>query len=261
LNSFVRRIISPGTLLGTIPFVLLLLCWHVAPRFFVYPEYVLPALSAVGERLVELLRDGSLWSYTSQSLQRLALGFVVGNAIAIPLGILIAVNRRASDVLLPPITFFQSIAGIAWAPLAVLWFGIGTGCVVFVIANTIFFGSIYNTIAGVRSIKPALWRATLCHGASRTQVLTHLILPGALSEIVLGLRTSMAYGWRALVAAEMIAGTNGLGYMTIEAVKFYATDTILLGMALIGVLWLAMDRLIFAPIEQRTVVRWGMVQR
>ena len=255
------RILSLGALLGAAPFAIVLLCWYLAPHFFSYPEYVLPALPAVGDRLLELIRDGSLWAYTVQSLYRLALGFLVGNALAIPLGILLAVNRRASDVLLPPITFFQSIAGIAWAPLAVLWFGIGTGSVVFVIANTIFFGSIYNTIAGVRSIKPALWRATQCHGASRTQILAHLILPGALSEIILGLRTSMAYGWRALVAAEMIAGTDGLGYMTIEAVKFYATDTILLGMGLIGVLWLAMDRLIFTPLEHRTVVRWGMVQR
>lgn len=247
-------------LLGALPFALVLLCWQLAPNFIRYPEYILPPLSALMDRLLELVRDGSLWAYTWQSVSRLGAGFLVGNAIAIPLGILVAMNRRASEVLLPPITFFQSIAGIAWAPLAVLWFGIGTGSVVFVIANTIFFGSIYNTIAGVRSIRPALWRAVRCHGASGPQVLWHLVVPGALSEIILGLRTSMAYGWRALVAAEMIAGTNGLGYMTIEAVKFYATDTILLGMALIGLMWLAMDRLIFTPLERATVMRWGMVQ-
>jgi ABC-type nitrate/sulfonate/bicarbonate transport system permease component len=92
-------------------------------------------------------------------------------------------------------------------------------------------------------------------------VFTQLILPGALVQIILGFRTSMAYGWRALVAGEMIAGTNGLGYMTIEAMKWYKTDTIIMGMILIGVLWLILDRLIFRPLETATVIRWGMVKR
>ena len=71
----------------------------------------------------------------------------------------------------------------------------------------------------------------------------------------------MAYGWRALVAAEMIAGTSGLGYMTIDAVQWYQTDTIIMGMILIGVLWLVMDRLLFVPLERMTVMRWGLIQR
>ena len=255
-----KPVLRRSILLGAVPFAVALAAWMLAPQLIDYPEYVLPPVSAVADRFTELLRDGSLWGYVSQSLARLGLGFLVGNAIAIPAGILIALNRSVSDVLLPPVTFFQSIAGIAWAPLAVLWFGIGTGPVVFVIANTIFFATIYNTIAGVQSIRATLWRAVRCHGASRAQTLLHLVLPGALAEIILGLRTSMAYGWRALVAAEMIAGTDGLGYMTIEAVKFYATDTILLGMILIGLMWLAMDRLLFRPLERATVVRWGLLQ-
>jgi ABC-type nitrate/sulfonate/bicarbonate transport system permease component len=74
-------------------------------------------------------------------------------------------------------------------------------------------------------------------------------------------RTSLAYGWRALVAAEMIAGSNGLGYMTMEAVQWQRTETIILGMIVIGVLWVLMDHLIFTPIERRTVGRWGLLQR
>jgi ABC-type nitrate/sulfonate/bicarbonate transport system permease component len=79
--------------------------------------------------------------------------------------------------------------------------------------------------------------------------------------MIVGLRTSVAYGWRALVAGEMIAGTSGLGYMTIEAVQWYRTDTIIMGMILIGILWLLMDRLLFVPLERRTILRWGMIQR
>ncbi len=80
-------------------------------------------------------------------------------------------------------------------------------------------------------------------------------------QIILGLRTSVALGWRALVAAEMLAGASGLGYVTIESVQWYKTDVVLLGMIVIGILWLLMDRLLFVPLERATVVRWGMLQR
>ena len=104
-------------------------------------------------------------------------------------------------------------------------------------------------------------RAVLSHGGRGLQVFTELILPGALVQIILGLRTSVALGWRALVASEMLAGADGLGYMTLEAVQWYQTDVVILGMLLIGVLWLTMDRLLFVPFERATVLRWGMLQR
>lgn len=151
-------------------------------------------------------------------------------------------------------------ASMMSAPIAVVWLGIGSGAVLLVIVNMVFFSSIYNTVRGVETIPRVLDRAVRSHGASGVQVLTELILPGALAQIILGLRTSMAYGWRALVAAEMIAGTNGLGFRTMQAVQWYQTDTMLLGMIVIGVLWLLLDGMLFAPIERATVVRWGLLR-
>ena len=104
-------------------------------------------------------------------------------------------------------------------------------------------------------------RAVRSHGGRGFALLANLILPGALVQILLGIRTSVAYGWRALVASEMIAGSNGLGYMTMEGVQRQRTDTSILGMIVIGLLWVAMDRLIFTEIERRTVGRWGLMQR
>ncbi|MEM7025033.1 MAG: ABC transporter permease [Pseudomonadota bacterium] len=247
--------------LGFLPFLAVLALWYVLSTAGEYPEYVLPPLGQVWQTFTESVADGSLPSAVAESLGRLALGFVIGNGLAIPLGIAIALNRHASDLLRPLLTFLQSIAGIAWVPLAVVWFGIGLGSVVFVIANTIFFSSIYSTVIGVQTIPNVLRRAVRCHGGKGLQVFTALILPGALVQIILGFRTSMAYGWRALVAAEMIAGTSGLGYLTIEAVQWYKTDVIIMGMILIGLLWLLLDRLLFVPLERATVIRWGMIQR
>jgi NitT/TauT family transport system permease protein/taurine transport system permease protein len=248
-------------LLGTLPFVLILIAWYLVPVVLDYPSYMLPGLDVVLENASKSWADGSLLSHTLGSLQRLAIGFVIGNGVAIPLGIAIALNHHVADTLRPLLTFLQSIAGIAWVPLAIIWFGIGQGAVVFVIANTIFFAAIYNTVVGVETIPNTLYRAVRSHGGKGVQVFTELILPGALVQIILGLRTSMAYGWRALVAGEMIAGTNGLGYMSIEAVQWYQTETVILGMILIGILWLILDRLLFVPLERHTVEKWGLIQR
>ena len=257
--SGLRRFANP--VLGSVPFLAVLGTWFALPRLIEYPAYMLPPLEQVADRFIESIADGSLAGHVRASLGRLAIGFIIGNGLAIPLGIAIALNRHVSDLLRPLLTFLQSIAGIAWVPLAIIWFGIGKGAVVFVIANTIFFASIYNTVVGVQAIPNALHRAVRSHGGKGLQVFTELILPGALVQIILGLRTSMAYGWRALVAGEMIAGTSGLGYMTIEAVQWYKTETIITGMIVIGILWLLLDRLFFVPLERATIVRWGLIQR
>jgi ABC-type nitrate/sulfonate/bicarbonate transport system permease component len=246
---------------GMLPFAVLLLAWAIAPMVADYPQYVLPSLPDVFAQGREMVLDGTLLQQTLASLGRLAIGFTIGNLLAIPLGLAIALNRTASEMLRPVLTFLQSIAGIAWVPLAIIWFGIGPGAVIFVIANTIFFASLYSTITGVERIPNTLYRAVRSHGGHGVQILTELVLPGALVQIILGLRNAMAYGWRALVAGEMIAGTSGIGYMTMEAVQWYQTATVILGMILIGLLWLVLDRLVFVPLERHTVGRWGMIQR
>jgi ABC-type nitrate/sulfonate/bicarbonate transport system permease component len=250
-----------ASLFGLVPFGLVLAAWAILPMAIDYPSYMLPPLPDVLAHLQEIVSDGTLAGHIVGSLGRLALGFALGAGIAVPLGIAIALNRHVADTLKPLLTFLQSIAGIAWVPLAIIWFGIGIGSVVFVIANTIFFALLYNTVVGVQAIPQALHRAVRSLGGRGLSLATVLILPGALVQLIVGFRTAMAYGWRALVAGEMIAGTNGLGYMTIEAVQWYRTETVLIGMIAIGLIWLVMDRLVFVPLERATVQRWGIVQR
>jgi ABC-type nitrate/sulfonate/bicarbonate transport system permease component len=252
---------TEAAVLGTVPFLVIIAAWAVLPHVLRYPAYMLPSIGAVADFALESIADGSLLRNVLASLARLAAGFVAGMALAVPLGLAIALNRHVADLFRPVLSFLQAIAGIAWVPLTIIWFGIGNGSVIFVIANTIFFASLYNTVVGVQSIPIALHRAVRSHGGKGIALLTNLILPGALVQILLGVRTSMAYGWRALVAAEMIAGTSGLGYITMEAVQWQRTEVIILGMIIIGVLWVLMDRLLFTPIERRTVGRWGLLQR
>jgi len=250
-----------AVMLGTLPFLLLIAAWWLLPHAMQYPAYKLPPIDTVVDYAWEAIQDGSLLRDIATSLGRLAIGFAIGMALALPLGLAIALNRYVADVFRPVLSFLQAIAGIAWVPLTIIWFGMGNGSVIFVIANTIFFSSLYNTVIGVQSIPLALHRAVRSHGGRGLALLTNLILPGAMVQILLGVRTSVAYGWRALVASEMIAGSNGLGYMTMEAVQWQRTEKIILGMIVIGILWVVMDRAIFTPIERRTVARWGLLQR
>src|SRR3954454_9990972 len=115
-----------GWLLGAIPFVVIIVSWYAAPRLIDYPPYVLPAIGRVWEHFIGSARDGSLLITIAKSLLRLFLGFIIGNVIAIPLGVAIGMNRAVSDALRPVLSFFQSIAGVAWVPLAIIWFAIGT---------------------------------------------------------------------------------------------------------------------------------------
>lgn len=248
-------------LIGALPIFAVLVAWWLLPRLVQYPAYMLPSIGAILEFARESIVDGSLVRNVVSSLARLFAGFAIGMALAVPLGLAIALNRHVADTFRPVLSFLQAIAGIAWVPLTIIWFGIGNGSVVFVIANTIFFASLYNTVIGVQSIPEPLYRAVRSHGGRGVSLLTSLILPGALVQLLLGVRTSMAYGFRALVASEMIAGSSGLGYMTMEAVQWQRTDIVILGMIVIGLLWVAMDRTVFDAIERRTVARWGLLQR
>ena len=260
-DTVVARPLAPPTWLGTLPFLAILVGWWLLPKLLQYPSYMLPPVSAVLDFAWESIRDGSLAKNVLASLARLFAGFAIGMVLAVPLGLAIALNRYVADMFRPVLSFLQAIAGIAWVPLTIIWFGIGNGSVIFVIANTIFFASLYNTVIGVQSIPTSLYRAVRSHGGRGWQLLTNLILPGALVQLLLGVRTSMAYGWRALVASEMIAGSSGLGYMTMEAVQWQRTDVIILGMIVIGLIWVVMDRVVFTAIERRTVARWGLLQR
>jgi ABC-type nitrate/sulfonate/bicarbonate transport system permease component len=253
--------LRPDRAWGFIPFAVLIAAWLALPHVADVPFYVLPPVGTVLATFWGQLLTGQLWADVAASLGLLGAGFFIGNALAFPLGIAIARSRTVSQLVQPVVVFMQSIAGIAWVPLAIIWFGLGVGSVLFVIVNTIFFANLYNVIAGVRSIPPTLFRAVRCHGGSGWQLYRHLILPGALLQVIVGLRTSMAYGWRALVAGEMIAGSRGIGFRTMEAVQWYQSDVVVLGMLTIGILWLLLDRILFVPLEARTVRRWGLIQR
>ena len=250
-----------GALLFLAPFAVLLVLWAVLVPYFNVNPRLFPQLGAVVQAGIEGIQDGTLIAHIAASLTRVLVGTVLALFVAIPLGIAMGVSRAVSMFLTPLFRFFSVLAGIAWIPIATLWFGYGFGAITFVIFNAVFFIVAYNTLLGVSTIPMPVRNAAASLGAGRFAMLTEVLLPGALPNIVTGIRTGLGFAWRGLIAAEMIATNVGLGYMLFVARDFYRTEVIVLGMIVIGVLWLLLDRLVLAPLERATIERWGMVQR
>lgn len=250
-----------GAAMFVAPLIALVAIWAiVVPLFDVNPR-IFPSVGSVGAAAIESIRDGTLLSHVGASLLRVGLGTLIGVVTAVPLGIAMGVSPGVSAFLTPLFRFFSVLAGIAWIPIATLWFGYGFGAIIFVIFNAVFFVVAYNTLLGVSTIPYALRNAAASLGAGRWALLTHVLLPGALPNIVTGIRTGLGFAWRGLIAAEMIATNVGLGYMLFVARDFYRTEVIVLGMIVIGVLWLLIDRLLLVPLERATIERWGLVRR
>jgi taurine transport system permease protein len=258
LNHWRNRFV--GALTFLLPLAVLVVLWQAIVTIFDVHPGTFPSVPQVFDAGVAAIRDGTLLQHVGASFLRVLVGTVLGLLVAIPIGIAMGVSPVVSELLTTVFRFFSVLAGIAWIPIATLWFGYGFGAITFVIFNAVFFIVTYNTLLGVSTIPMPLRHAAASLGATRWMMLTQVLLPGALPNIVTGIRTGLGFAWRGLIAAEMIATNMGLGYMLFLARDFYRTEVIILGMIIIGVIWLSIDRLILAPLERATIERWGMVR-
>jgi taurine transport system permease protein len=235
--------------------------WAVVSATTTLPAYFLPSPLEVLNAGAELVTKGILPLYVGESLRRILLAAGLAMVVGVPAGLLFGLSRRLADVMYPLLNFFQSVSGIAWLPLMLVWFGLGERTILIAVNYTVLFPVIFNAMLGVRSVPRIYVNAMRTMGGSRWRILRDVMLPGALPSIATGLRLGLAYGWRALIAAEMLVGANGLGFMIFNAQNFHLTSRIVLGMTIIGLLWLALDYFVLRPVEEATIARWGLVQR
>ncbi len=241
-----------------VPFAALAVVWAVVVQVTGVPMRTFPQVTDVVRAFGDMWASGELFVHVGASLRRVAFGAIAGVLTAVPFGILLGASRWASVFFAPLLRFSVALAGIAWIPLATLWLGFGERAVIFIVWNAVFFALTYNAMLGVQRIPTQLLRAARSMGTSRSRMFVEVLLPGSLPSIVTGLRVGLGYAWRGLVAAEIIATSAGLGYSLFLAQKFFRTDIIIMGMIIIGLLWLVMDRALLAPLERRTIERWGM---
>lgn len=252
------RLIDIGAEL--LPFAVGVAVWQALSSLNIWPPVLFPSPLQVFWSFVADLKSGELPKALSVSLVSLAYGFLIGAAVALPLGYLMGLNRASRNFFDPLVNLLQAIPGLAWIPFAILWFGLGQGAVIFIIVMSVFFPVLHNLLTGIRLVQPVLVEASQTLGASRWAIIVHVIFPSTLPNLMTGIRLGIAFGFRSLVGGEMIASTDGIGYQIFNAQQYFQSARIVVGMLAIGIVWLLLDRLVLRPIEAHTTMRWGLMR-
>lgn len=217
---------------------------------------VLPPPLAVAQTFGSLMSNGQLELDTAVSLARVVTAWVLGAAVAIPLGLLMGNSRRIEKIVNPFVELFRPISPLAWIPLAILWFGIGESGKIFVVFIGTFFPMLLSTVAGVKSIDPIYLYAGQVFGCtSRMSLFMKVVVPASLPSIVVGLRVAFGTGWAAIISAELVAAHVGLGYLIANGMDILRADQVLVGMVAIGILGFLFDTF-FRFLTSR--VAWGV---
>lgn len=241
--------------------IIVIFCWEVI-AIVVNNEFILPRVESVLAVLAEPLKDlfgsGSLLENAFMSIYRVVAGFLLGAAIAIPLGILMGRVDWLNNAIDPILQVLRPIPPIAWIPLALAWFKIGFGSILFIIFIGAFFPILVNSIDGVKRVNRTWIETAQIFGAGDLQLLVKVIVPAALPTIWTGLRVGFGVAWMSVVAAEMLPGTtSGLGYLIMYAYNFGQVQVIIAGMIVIGLIGLCIDYLL-KQVEHRKLHWQGM---
>ena len=236
---------------------LIALWWYVSTEVLDRTtRALLPPPQAIAAAAWELIRAGDLWRHTVDSLSREMVAFLWALS-AVPLGIAMGWWQRVERQVDPVVEMLRPVPPLAWIPLSILWFGVGNTQNEFIIFLGCFFPILVSTVAGVKGVEPTLVRAARCLGAGERQTLWRVVLRAALPQIVTGIRVGLGVGWMALVAAELVGASSGLGFLINDARTVLRTDYVIVGMATIGIVGLLIDRVIRA-VAQR-LLPWSPV--
>ncbi|HWM29601.1 MAG TPA: ABC transporter permease [Woeseiaceae bacterium] len=248
MNRF-RQVLPSVAVIG----VLLAAWWVIVVRT---ESVIFPTPWQVVAGTVDLIRDGTLWLHIGASLYRVAAGFLLAVAFAVPLGLWMGWVKGAFITLNPLFQILRPISPIAWIPIAILWFGVGNASPIFLIFISSVFPMIVQTTAGVHTIERRYLRAAENFGVSRYTLFRQVVIPAVLPQILVGMRIGVGVAWLVVVAAEMIALRTGLGYLIMDSRNAgNRYDLVIASMIIIGLIGLMLDggmRLL----EGHKLIRW-----
>jgi len=233
---------------------LLIVGWELLTRLGTVPAYILPAPTKVAATAIVLIRDGTLLPDMGISLLRAATGFAIGGIIGFVFGTAVGFSRIAGILLDRTILMLRAIPFLAVLPLVIVWLGIGEGAKIFLVAFGVVFPIYMNTVLGIRQVDPKLVELGRVTGLSNWQLIRRIILPGALPSILNGVRYALATAWLALVVAETIAASSGIGFLAMDAREFLRTDVIVLVIIIYAAVGVIADSL--ARWMERRLLAW-----
>jgi sulfonate transport system permease protein len=234
--------------------VLLVLAWELFARLGALSPQVLPAPSKVLATAWNLIQQGRLISDLGASLLRAIAGFIIGGSIGFGLGVLVGFSRLAEALLDRSVQMVRAIPFLAALPLVIVWFGVDEGGKIFLVSLGVLFPIYINTVLGIRQIDPKLIELARVTGLSNWTLIRRIIFPGALPSILAGVRYALAVAWLALVIAETIATTVGVGALAMDAREFLRTDVIVLTIVIYAGIGVVSD--LIARALERRLLRW-----
>ena len=248
-NTMVLSLVTIG--------ILLFVWWLITALGWVKPLFV-PSPQSIVIKFLSVWKEGftgsPLWMHTLISAFRVFGAFLLACVIGIPLGLAMGMSPFIRGIFDPPIEFYRPIPPLAYLPLMIIWFGIGETSKVLLIFLSAFAPITLGARSGVRSAGIEQIHAAYSFGATRWQVLRHVILPAAMPEILTAMRIGIGFGWTTLVAAEMVAATRGIGYMVLSASQFLQTAVVIMGIVVIAAIAYLFDMLM--RLIERKVVPW-----
>lgn len=241
---------------------LFLLLYEATARSGWFAAALVPTLGVSLKTLWAMLADGSMAKHAGNTLYRVFAGLALASSFGLVLGFLMARYRPVERFFLPLVSALMPIPSLAWAPVFILWFGLGNTATILVVFYAASFPMVVNTWSGARAVNPIWLRAAGAMGAGSAAMFWKVVVPGASPFIITGLRLAFQRAWIAVVGAEMLAASAfGLGWVIFDAKEFLNADIMLSSLAVIGAIGIALEKFAFQPLERFTVVRWGMVRR
>jgi NitT/TauT family transport system permease protein len=235
--------------------------YEVVARTGWFAQALVPSLLTVAQTLWAMLLDGSMAEHAFNTLYRVFAGLALAASVGLLLGFLMARYRPVESFFLPLVSALMPIPSLAWAPVFILWFGLGNVATILIVFYAASFPMVVNTWTGARAVNPLWLRAAGSMGARGRAMFWKVVVPGASPFIITGLRLAFQRAWIAVVGAEMLAASAyGLGWVIFDAKEFLNADVMLASLAVIGAIGYVFERLVFGSLERGTVLRWGMVR-
>lgn len=231
---------------------------------YVDNDLVLPTLSAVLKALFNSFADGVMPGRVWNSMDMLLRGYAIGVSSAMVITTLAITTKLGNDLLTTLTAMLNPLPAIALLPLALLWFGVGSGSILFVVAHSILWPLALNVHSGYQSVSETLRMAGRNAGLKPISYVARVLFPAALPSVISGLKLSWAFGWRTLIAAELVFGASssggGIGWFIFSKRNDLEIPDVFAGLLVIVLIGLAMEGLVFRELERRTVRRWGMLR-
>lgn len=237
MNTVIRK-----TILALVIPVIIIMIWFYTTTYMVIPKGILPTIPDVGQTFLEMLKSGQLENDIAVSISRVLKGYCISVVLGVTLGSLIGMYRSIKELFVPVITVIRQIPMIAWIPLIILWCGIGETSKVVIIVLVAFFQILVNTQSGIESTPKGYIEVARLYKLGRWKTFIKVYLPHAIPQILVGLRLGLGGSWMAVVAAELIAATSGIGYRMSSARSNMQSNVVIVCMIVVGLVGVLMDR-------------------